>query len=88
MVEFLLPYGAPKSLPDDPEWASPLAWATRRGHDEIAKLLSSFDLEVPALVRAIGILELASATLDGSFLEMLEVAPRVRLELATLRLTG
>jgi hypothetical protein len=40
MVKFLLRHGAPKSLPDDPEWATPLAWATRRGHDEIAKLLS------------------------------------------------
>jgi hypothetical protein len=28
--------GAPKSLPDDPPWATPLAWATRRGHDKIA----------------------------------------------------
>ena len=38
--KFLLRHGAPKSLPDDPEWATPLAWATRRGHDEIARLLS------------------------------------------------
>jgi ankyrin repeat protein len=40
MVEFLLRSGAPKSLPDDPPWATPLAWATRRGHDKIATLLS------------------------------------------------
>jgi hypothetical protein len=40
MVKFLLGRDAPKSLPDDPDWATPLAWATRRGHDEIAKLLA------------------------------------------------
>jgi len=40
MVKFLLRQGAPKSLPDDADWATPLAWATRRGHDEIARLLS------------------------------------------------
>jgi ankyrin repeat protein len=40
MVKFLLRHGAPKSLPDDPEWATPLAWAIKRGHDEIARLLS------------------------------------------------
>jgi hypothetical protein len=27
-------------LPDDPSWATPLAWATRRGHDEIARSLA------------------------------------------------
>ena len=40
MVKFLLRHGAPKSLPDNPEWATPLAGATTRGHDEIARLLS------------------------------------------------
>jgi ankyrin repeat protein len=40
MVRFLLEQGAPKSLPDDPPWATPLAWAIRRGHTEIARLLS------------------------------------------------
>jgi hypothetical protein len=40
MVTFLLGRGAPKSLPGDPHWATPLAWATRRGHEEIARLLS------------------------------------------------
>jgi hypothetical protein len=36
MVKFLLRRGAPKSLPDDPPWATLLAWAIRRGHDKIA----------------------------------------------------
>ena len=27
------------SFGDDPSWATPLAWATRKGHDEIAELL-------------------------------------------------
>jgi ankyrin repeat protein len=40
MVKFLLGRGAPKSLPDDPDWATPLAWAIRRGHEKIARLLS------------------------------------------------
>jgi hypothetical protein len=40
MVRFLLERGAPKSLPDDPAWATPLAWAIKRGHAEIAALLS------------------------------------------------
>jgi len=40
MVKVLLRQDAPKRLPDDPEWATPLAWATKRGHDEIARLLS------------------------------------------------
>jgi hypothetical protein len=39
MVEFLLEQGAPKSLPDDPPWATPRAWAEKRGHKKIAKLL-------------------------------------------------
>ena len=40
MVKFLLKRGAPKNLPHDPPWATPLAWATKRGHEKIAKLLS------------------------------------------------
>jgi ankyrin repeat protein len=40
MVEFLLRRGAPKSLPDDPPWATPLAWAIKRGHEKIASLLT------------------------------------------------
>jgi ankyrin repeat protein len=39
MVEFLLARGAKPSLPDDPPWATPLAWATRRGHSEVVKIL-------------------------------------------------
>ena len=39
MVEFLLDRGAKPNLPDDPPWASPLAWARRRGHAEIAERL-------------------------------------------------
>ena len=39
MVKFLLERGAPKSLPDDPPWATPLAWAVNRGHDSVARLL-------------------------------------------------
>jgi len=38
-VEFLLSRGAPVNLPDDEEWATPLAWAERRGHEAIAALL-------------------------------------------------
>jgi ankyrin repeat protein len=40
MAEFLLQHGARPSLPDDPPWATPPAWATRRGHDEIVRLLT------------------------------------------------
>jgi hypothetical protein len=40
MVEFLLSRGARPTLPDDPPWATPLAWAEKRGHAEIAALLS------------------------------------------------
>ena len=35
MVEFLLRRGAKPNLPDDPPWATPLAWATRRGHQRL-----------------------------------------------------
>jgi ankyrin repeat protein len=41
MVEFLLARGAPPALPDDPPWATALAWAERRGHEEVAALLQS-----------------------------------------------
>ena len=37
MVELLLARGAPTDLPDDEPWATPLAWATRRGHARIAE---------------------------------------------------
>ncbi len=39
MVEFLLTRGATPNLPDDPRWARPLAWASRRGHADIVSLL-------------------------------------------------
>jgi hypothetical protein len=39
MVEFLLGRGARVSLPDDEPWATPLAWAEKRGHPEIAEIL-------------------------------------------------
>jgi ankyrin repeat protein len=39
MVEFLLQRGAATNLPDDEPWATPLAWATRRGNGEMAELL-------------------------------------------------
>jgi ankyrin repeat protein len=39
MVEFLLAREAPANLPDDPPWATPLAWATRRGHASIVEML-------------------------------------------------
>src|SRR5258708_5734805 len=43
MIEFLLRRGAKPNLPDDPPWATPLAWATRRGHQEILDLLNEFE---------------------------------------------
>ena len=39
MVELLMQRGANPNLPDDLPWATPLAWATRRGHAETAELL-------------------------------------------------
>lgn len=39
MVKFLLARGAPKSLPDDPPWATPLSWAIKRGHEKVGSLL-------------------------------------------------
>src|SRR5438132_819857 len=39
MVEFLLKRGATTNLPGDEPWATPLAWASRRGHGEIVELL-------------------------------------------------
>ena len=41
MVEFLLKRGARPILPDDVDWATPIALATYKGHDEIACLLRS-----------------------------------------------
>jgi ankyrin repeat protein len=45
MVEFLLRRGAKPRLPDDPPWATPLAWAIRRGHDRIARTLKQYEEE-------------------------------------------
>jgi ankyrin repeat protein len=39
MVELLLARGAKPNLPNDPPWATPLAWAARRGHGKIVELL-------------------------------------------------
>jgi hypothetical protein len=39
MVEFLLKHGANPNIPENPVWAKPLSWATRRGYKEIAELL-------------------------------------------------
>jgi ankyrin repeat protein len=39
MIEFLLKRGAATNLPDDEPWATPLAWATRRGHGNLVELL-------------------------------------------------
>lgn len=39
MVEYLLQRGADPALPLDPAWAQPLAWAKRREHHEIVRLL-------------------------------------------------
>jgi hypothetical protein len=39
MVRLLLERGARPNLPDDPPWATPLAWAVRRGHPGIVELL-------------------------------------------------
>jgi hypothetical protein len=39
MVEFLLKRGAATNLPDDEPWATPLAWARRRGLEDIEAIL-------------------------------------------------
>jgi hypothetical protein len=38
-LELLLTRGAKPTLPDDPPWATPLAWATRRGHADVVEIL-------------------------------------------------
>jgi hypothetical protein len=43
MVEFLLRRGAKVCLPDDLEWASPIALAAIRGHDEILRMLKAYE---------------------------------------------
>jgi hypothetical protein len=35
--------GARLNLPDDPLWGTPLAWATRRGHQQIVELLKRYE---------------------------------------------
>ena len=42
MVELLLRRGAVTHLPDDQPWATPLAWATRYGRDDLAVLLRRY----------------------------------------------
>ena len=39
MVEFLLKRGAATSLPGDKEWATPMAWARKRGLTDIEDML-------------------------------------------------
>jgi len=39
MVELLLESGAPAEEPDAEPWATPLAWATKMGHGQIAEIL-------------------------------------------------
>jgi len=39
MVEFLLKRGAATNLPGDQPWATPLAWASRQGRDDLVQLL-------------------------------------------------
>jgi hypothetical protein len=39
MAALLLERGADPVERDAPEWATPLAWANKRGHGEIAELL-------------------------------------------------
>jgi ankyrin repeat protein len=41
MVEFLLKRGARANLPGDKPWATPMAWATRRGRGDLVKLLNA-----------------------------------------------
>jgi ankyrin repeat protein len=41
MIEFLLRRGARANLPDDDDWATPLAWATRLGNHEVVALLKA-----------------------------------------------
>jgi uncharacterized protein len=42
MVEFLLSRGAATNLRDDEPWATPLAWARKRGLSDIAELLIQY----------------------------------------------
>ena len=42
MIEFLLKRGAAPNLPGDEPWATPLAWARKRGLADIEKLLLKY----------------------------------------------
>ena len=42
MVRLLLDLGAGPNSPDDEPWATPLAWAERRGPTDIVKLLKAY----------------------------------------------
>jgi ankyrin repeat protein len=42
MVEFLLKRGARAKLPGDKPWATPLAWATRHGGQDLVELLAQY----------------------------------------------
>ena len=44
MVQFLLKRGAATNLPDDPPWATPLAWAQKRGLTDIEAEISRWVL--------------------------------------------
>lgn len=39
VVELLIERGAPVTEPEAEPWATPLAWAEKRGHKEIAEIL-------------------------------------------------
>jgi ankyrin repeat protein len=43
MVEFLLRRGAKPTLPDDLAWATPMALARHRGHDDIVRVLKEYE---------------------------------------------
>ncbi len=47
MIEFLLKRGAATNLPGDEPWATPLAWARKRGPADIVELLRSSHVAIP-----------------------------------------
>ena len=48
MVEFLLKRGAATNLPGEEPWATPLAWATKHGRDDLVELLHRYGASSPA----------------------------------------
>jgi hypothetical protein len=54
-------------LPDDPPWATPLAWATRRGHARVVALLNEFKTTGKAPGRAVSEYERLAADLGEAF---------------------